>query len=106
MLKNMKLPLTLQFVAFRSIFNPVDYNGQFFQEVKDGYKTNELGFGIVVLFFVALSQSFMSYRRYAILEQKKRFAFQQYRRTKFLEDSLRLKSRHEIIHEKVGKTYL
>ena len=104
--KSMTLPGYMNVIAYRSFLNPVDYNGQFSQEIKDNYRTNELGFFIVLLFFGALSQSFMSYRKFSLLNQKKRFAFQQYRRSKFLEDSLRLKSRHEIIHEKVGRTYL
>ena len=76
------------------------------QEIKDSYRTNELGFFIVVAFLGAVGQSFLAYRKFSLMAMKKRFAFQQYRRHKFLEDSLRLKSREEIIHEKVGKTYL
>ena len=88
------------------MFNPLDYNGQIWQEIKDSYRTNELGFFIVVAFVAALSQSFLAFRKNSLMAVKKRFAFQQYRRRKFLEDSLRLRSRTEIINEKVGKTYL
>lgn len=88
------------------VLNPVDYNGQVRQEIWANWKTNELGFLIGAAFFAALAHLFVSYRKYSLLVQKKRFAFQRYRRQKFLEDSLRLRSREEIIHEKVGKSYL
>ena len=91
----------LKNLSFRMFFNPVDYDGCLWREVKNSYKTNEVGFFITLGFFVCLSWSFVTYRRSAILEQRKRFVYQRYRRNKFLEDNLKLKSRHEIIHEKV-----
>lgn len=60
---------------FRSVFNPVDYDGRIINNIKNAYKTNELGFFITVAFFACLSWSFLRYRRNAILEQKKRFVY-------------------------------
>jgi hypothetical protein len=87
-------------LLFRLIFNPVDYDGSFFVEIKNAYNTNEIGFFITLGFFATLSWSFMYYRRNSILEQKKRFMYQQYKRQRFLEDNLKLKSKQEIINEK------
>ena len=50
-------------LIFRSIFNPVDYDGSLFKELKDSYKTNEIGFFITVSFFATLSWSMIVYRR-------------------------------------------
>ena len=83
--------------AFRTMFNPVDYDGRYWREIKNSYKTNELGFFITMAFFLCLGWSFAKYRRNAILEQKKRFVYQQYKRRKFLEESLRLKTREELV---------
>ena len=52
---SLSMPMKSFIVAYRSILNPVDYNGRYIQEIKDSYKTNELGFAIFALFFVALS---------------------------------------------------
>ena len=54
-------------IIFRSVFNPVDYDGRMIREIKDSYRTNELGFFIVVAFIGALSHSFASYRRLSLL---------------------------------------
>ena len=43
------------FLAYRSFLNPVDYNGQIWQEIKDSYRTNELGFLISAMFFVTMA---------------------------------------------------
>ena len=67
-----KVPIFL----FRFFLNPVDYNGQLYQELVDTYKTNELGFLIGVMFAASVCQTFLSYRRYSLLEQRKRFIFQ------------------------------
>ena len=92
-----QLPLNLM---YRGVLNPVDYDGSFLAEIKNTYKTNEIGFFIGLSFMLTLSWSFLTYRRNAILEQRKRFLYQQYKRGKFLEDNLRLKSKSEIINEK------
>ena len=93
-------------LIFRSYFNPVDYNGIFLREIEESYKTNELGFFITCCFFGTLFWNFLTIRRTSLLVQKKRFVFQRYQRNKFLEDSLRLKSREEIVNEKVNSTVL
>eukprot|EP00347_Sterkiella_histriomuscorum_P011873 403370773 len=90
-------------LLYRNLLNPIDFDGSVWQEVKNSYKTNEIGFFISVLFFVSLSWSFVSYRRNSILEQKKRFVYQQYKKQKFIEESLRIKSREELIEEKIQK---
>ncbi len=82
---------------FRTLFNPVDYDGRTWRDIKASYKTNELGFFIGFAFFICLGWSFAKYRRYSILEQKKRFVYQQYKKKKFIEESLRLKTREELI---------
>jgi hypothetical protein len=46
-------------LVFRSIFNPMDYNGQFKREIKDAYTTNELGLFIFVGFFISLGWTFV-----------------------------------------------
>ena len=84
-------------LIFRQLFNPIDYDGQVWRELKNSYKTNELGFFIAFSFVLALGWSFVKYRRYSILEQKKRFVYQQYKKKKFIEESLRLKTREELI---------
>jgi len=66
----------------------------------DSYKTNELGFFISLCFVGIAGWSVFVYRRNSILEQRKRFLYQNYKRHKFLEDSLRLKSKSEIVNEK------
>ncbi len=53
---------------FRQLFNPIDYDGQVWREIKNSYKTNELGFFISLAFFLSLGWSFLKYRRYSILE--------------------------------------
>ena len=83
---------------YRTFLNPVDYDGRFMREIKNSYNTNEIGFFITVSFFAALGWSFLVYRRSTILGQRKRFLYQQYKRHKFLEDTLHLKSKQEIIH--------
>ena len=89
---------------FRQLFNPVDYDGRILRELKNSYKTNELGFFITFAFFASLFWSFARYRRNAILEQKKRFVYQQYRKKKFIEESLRIKTREQLISgEEIGK---
>lgn len=55
-------------IMFRTLLNPVDYDGSLWRNIKDSYKTNELGFFITLSFFVCLSWSFLKYRRNAILE--------------------------------------
>lgn len=88
------------------MLNPVDYDGSTRRDLEESYKTNELGFFITLCFFGTLAWSVVTYRRNSLLVQKKRFAFQRYQRQKFLEDSLRLKSRESIINEKVNMTVL
>ena len=63
-------------VAYRLFLNPVDYEGQIVTDMKAAYRTNELGFAIGVMFFMALGHSFLKFRKNAIMETKKRFAFQ------------------------------
>ena len=53
---------------FRMFLNPVVYDGRFLREMKNSYKTNELGFFIAFSFFGCLFWSFARYRRNAILE--------------------------------------
>ena len=59
---------TASVLLFRSLFNPVDFDGSVLQEIKNSYRTNEIGFFITLSFFAALSWSFIVYRRNAILE--------------------------------------
>ncbi len=66
---------TARALIYRSLFNPIDYDGSFLRELKDSYKTNEIGFFITVSFFATLSWSFIVYRRNSILETKKRFIY-------------------------------
>ena len=61
--------------AFNYLFNPLYYNGSFIGEVKDAYKTNELGFFIGLCFVGVFGWSFLSYRRHSLIVQKKRFIF-------------------------------
>ncbi len=82
---------------FRMLFNPVDYDGSIWREIKNSYKTNELGFFITLAFFGCLGWSIIRYRRNALLEQKKRFVYQQYKKKKFIEEALRLRTREQII---------
>ena len=60
---------------FKTIFNPLDYDGSFFKEIKSAYQTNELGFAMGMTFFFALAWQFMNYRRNSLLESKKRFVY-------------------------------
>ncbi len=85
-------------MVFRTLLNPVDYDGRYWREIKSSYKTNELGFFITLAFFLSLGWSFAKYRRNAILEQKKRFVYQQYKKKKFIEESLRLRTREELVN--------
>lgn len=55
-------------LLYRSILNPVDWDGSFLVEIKNTYKTNEIGFFIGLSFMLTLSWSFMTYRRNSILE--------------------------------------
>ena len=66
--KHFTLPKYSFIIAYRSFLNPLDYDGSSWRSLQDGYKTNELGFGICMLFILAVSQSFMSYRKYSLLE--------------------------------------
>ena len=50
-------------VLFRSVFNPVDYNGSTWLAIKESYKTNELGFFIGCCAFGMLAWSWLTYRR-------------------------------------------
>ena len=68
LLRSPSLATSTYVVLFRSLLNPVDYDGRLVQEAKDSYRTNELGFLIVLAFFGALGQSFASYRRFALLD--------------------------------------
>jgi len=75
--------------VFRMTFlNPVAFNGQVWRQVEDAYTTNEVGFFISLSFFGAVAWAFSTYRRNVILTAKKRFLFQQYKRHKFLEETL------------------
>ena len=99
--------LTAFVVVLADVFvNPLRYDGKVYKAVKEAWITNEVGFLITASFFGTLFWTFVTYRRNRLLATKKRFVFQQYKRSKFLEDSLRLKSREQIIHEKIGKTFL
>ena len=62
-------------LVFRTVLNPVDYDGSMIREIKNGYKTNELGFFITLSFFMAMSWSFFVYRKNTILETRKRLIF-------------------------------
>lgn len=88
-------------LIFRSFLNPVDYTGSLKEEIKKAWITNELGFLIGAGFVVNLLQNMYTYRRNQLLITKKRFLFQQHKQRKFLEDSLRLRSRKDIVNEKV-----
>ena len=52
---------------YRTVLCPVDFDGRIIKDLKDAYKTNELGFFIAASFFGALSWSFLKYRRNSIL---------------------------------------
>lgn len=87
-------------VMFRNLFNPVDYTGSLRQEIRKHWDTNELGFVIGVSFSLAVLWQLQTYRRNQLLLSKKRFVYQEYKRRKFLEDSLRMRSRSDIVNEK------
>ncbi|CDW89081.1 UNKNOWN [Stylonychia lemnae] len=90
-------------IMFRTCFNPIDFDGRILRDLKNSYKTNEIGFFITALFFGTLGWSIITYRRNQILLLKKRFVFQQYKKQKFIEESLRLRTREELIEDKVPR---
>ena len=52
---------------FNYLFNPLYYNGSMIREIKDAYKTNELGFFIGLCFIGVFGWSLMSYRRHSLI---------------------------------------
>ena len=62
-------------LLFRTGFNPIDYDGSAWQEVKNNYRTNEIGFFITLTFFGVLGWSLLEYRKNKLLYLKKRFVF-------------------------------
>ena len=95
-----KNPLQLGLYSiYNGIFNPVAYNGQTYLELQNAWKTNEIGFLIGASFMLVIINQVTGYKRQSLQLQKKRFIYMQYKRQRFLEDSLMMKTRDQIIRE-------
>lgn len=62
-------------IVFRTVFNPVDYDGSMLDEVKKQWHSNELGFIIGVSLIGGLLWQLQSFRRNQLSMSKKRFVF-------------------------------
>ena len=75
------------------------YDGSTKAELREAWRTNELGFLIGICCYGMIAQILLKRRRDALRLAKKRFIYHQYRKSRFLEDSLMLKTREQIIQE-------
>lgn len=50
-------------ILLKNWLNPVEYDGRFLKEIKDSYKTNELGFFITLTFMGCVAWSVMRYKK-------------------------------------------
>ena len=53
---HMPIPVNVILSVYNNLFNPVFYDGAIFREIKDTYRTNEIGFFIGMSFFVLIGQ--------------------------------------------------